>query len=190
MENVILVDCDGVLVDWASSFMLWMKKNGYTRYEFNHYDIAKSFRLERPHAKSLVKHFNESAHIGWMPPFRDAIKYIKKLHEEHGFVFHCITSLSEEPNAWKLRDQNLRSLFGETAFEKLVCLPCGADKDEGLKPYRDSGCIWVEDKPENAILGVEYGLRSFLIEHEYNKNFHNQNVQKVTNWSDLYSYIV
>ena len=28
-NKIILVDCDGVLLDWEHSFKLWMKEKGY-----------------------------------------------------------------------------------------------------------------------------------------------------------------
>ena len=28
-EKLILVDCDGVLLDWQYSFLKWMKERGY-----------------------------------------------------------------------------------------------------------------------------------------------------------------
>ena len=80
--------------------------------------------------------------------------YIKRLHEEHGYCFHCITSLSEDDNAGKLRKMNLRKLFGKTAFEKFVILDTGANKDEALAEYKDTGLWWIEDKPENALAGL------------------------------------
>ena len=113
----------------------------------------------------------------------------KVLHEE-GYIFHCITSLSTDYYAGKLRQQNLEKLFGYGVFEKIVCLDCGQDKEEGLSPYIDSGCLWIEDKPKNAELGVEYGLRSVLIEHLFNTDYSNPQVQKVKNWKEIYESIV
>ena len=42
----------------------------------NEYDIAKRFELEKPEAKKLVRQFNESAAIAFLPPLRDKIKSI------------------------------------------------------------------------------------------------------------------
>ena len=94
--------------------------------------------------------------------------------QEFGYTFHCITSLSKCESAQKLRTQNLKKLFGETAFSKFIYLDTGADKDEVLAIYKDSGCIWVEDKIENAETGNNLGLRTFMIEHAYNMNHDNR----------------
>lgn len=188
-DKLILVDCDGVLLDWKYGFYTWMKEKGFKVVQNGTYEVAETFGIDKQAAKKLIREFNESARIGFLPGLRDSIKYVKKLHDE-GYVFHCITSLSTDYYAGKLREYNLETLFGKGVFEKVVCLDCGADKDEGLAPYKDSGCIWVEDKPENAECGLKLGLRSVLIEHDFNKDYVNENVPKFKNWKDLYAEIV
>ena len=188
-DKLILVDCDGVLLDWKYSFVKWMSENNYEVVREGVYDIAEMFDLSKRESRILVRQFNESARIGFLPGLRDAIKYVKRLHEE-GYIFHCITSLSTDYYAGKLRQQNLEKLFGPSVFEKIVCLDCGADKDDGLLPYKDSGCIWVEDKPSNAECGLDMGLRSILIEHDFNKDYENNNLVKVKNWKEIYESIV
>ena len=188
-DKLILVDCDGVLLDWKYAFYKFMNENGYTVITEGVYDVAETFGITKDESRRLVRQFNESARIGFLPGLRDAIKYVKKLHSE-GYVFHCITSLSTDYYAGKLREQNLERLFGKDVFERVVCLDCGADKDDGLLPYKDSGCIWVEDKPPNAECGLDMGLRSILIEHDFNKDYENNNLVKVKNWKEIYESIV
>ena len=153
------------------------------------YDIGKRYGIDRDQGKKLIKIFNESAHIGFLPPLRDAMYYVKRLHEEHGYVFHCITSLSLDVNAQRLREMNLSKLFGSTAFERITCLATGADKNHALEEYQDSGCWWIEDKPENAEVGVDLGLRSILVEHGHNMNHVNEQIPVVKNWREIYELI-
>ena len=148
-KKVILTDADGVLLNWEYAFSCWMQQHGHTEVENANwiYDIGERFGLDSNNmGHRLVKQFNESAAIGFLPALRDAMYYVKRLHEEHGYVFRCITSLSTDKNAYELRKMNLEKLFGKTAFEELVCLGTGADKDEALAPYKDSGLYWIEDK--------------------------------------------
>ena len=151
-DKVILVDCDGVLLDWVYAFNQWMSRHGYTLQQEDVYCIGQRYGIEKPEAKKLVRMFNESAVIRKLPPLRDAIKYVKKLHEEHGYIFHAITSLSNDQYAQHLRTKNLIELFGPTVFEKYTYLDTGADKDEVLEEYRNTGCFWIEDKKENIFL--------------------------------------
>ena len=153
------------------------------------YDIGERYGISRDQGRKLIKLFNESAAIGFLPPLRDAMYYVKRLHEEHGYVFHCITSLSTDVNAQRLREMNLAKLFGKTAFERITCLETGADKNHALEEYRDSGCWWVEDKPENAEVGHELGLKSILMEHGHNMSHANKQIPVVKNWREIYEII-
>lgn len=192
-DKVILVDCDGVLCNWEYAFTCWMEEHGFTQIENgNHeYDVAKRFSIEKSHANDLVRIFNESAAIGFLPALRDAMYYVKRLHEEHGWVFHCITSLSTDQNAFKLRDMNLKKLFGPSAITQLICLGTGADKDEILATYQGTGYYWVEDKLDNAICGLQFGLKPILIEHGFNMNDKlPKGITKVVNWKQIYKLII
>ena len=192
MKKVILTDCDGVLMDWERCFSEWMIDNGYiVNPEFEHsYDMAAKYSISESEKHRLIKFFNESSRVGYLPPLRDSIKYVKKLHEEHGYVFHMITSLSLNPFSQKLRIENTKRLFGETAFESFVFLDIGADKDEALSKYKDSGLLWVEDKSENAVSGINQGLDSVLISHTFNEDpFWNGGVPRYDTWKDLYEAI-
>jgi len=186
-DKVILTDCDGVLLDWMYSFKQWMNRHGYLEKNPSAYEVNVVFGLERSEAKKLVRMFNESATIRKIPPLRDAIKYVKKLHEEHGYVFHAVTSLSNDQYAQHLRTKNLIELFGPTAFEKYVYLDTGADKDEELCKYAGSGCYWIEDKPENARVGNSLGLNSYLMSWDFNQGV--QDIPRVQNWKELYNII-
>jgi len=187
-NKTILTDCDGVLLDWEYAFDNWMARHGYKIVNHGEYKMNLKYGIEKAEAKKLCRMFNESAWIRKLAPLRDAIKYVKKLHEEHGFVFHAITSLSNDQYAQHLRTKNLREMFGDTVFERYVYLDTGADKDEALAEYKDSGCLWVEDKPENADLGIEMGLESVLIKHEHNKEYQGAAVQ-VGTWKEIYEFM-
>jgi len=191
-DKVILVDCDGVLLDWEYAFDQWMKRHGYTVKSLGQYKMHIKYGIESSEAKRLIRMFNESAQIRKLPPLRDAIHYVKKLHQEHGYIFHAITSLSNEVYAQHLRTKNLREMFGDSVFERYVYLDTGADKDEALDEYTNTGCWWVEDKPENAVEGSRCGLRSLLMDHGHNLEFDstNLNITRVRNWKEIYELVV
>ena len=191
-EKTILVDCDGVLLDWEYAFDVWMNGHGHEIKMPNEYKMSLKYGITD--ADKWIRLFNESAAIGFLPPLRDAIHYVRKLHEEHGFVFHAITSLSKDSNAQRLRTMNLQRLFGETLFERYVYLDTGADKDKELDEYKNSNCFWVEDKPENAIVGATRGLRSLLMDHPHNQEIVIEKValgvKRVYNWKEIYNRVI
>jgi len=190
-NKIILTDADGVCLDWEYAFDIWMQEHGFRKQEGGQfiYNIGKRYGIDPDQGKKLIKIFNESAAIGFLPALRDSMYYIKRLHEEHGYVFHCITSLSKDENAQKLRTMNLQKLFGKTAFEKFVYLDTGADKDDALEPYRNSNLWWVEDKITNAQVGHNLGLKSLLMEHGHNMDAEVP-FPKVKNWKEVYEHIV
>lgn len=187
-RKVILTDCDGVLLDWEYSFKVWMMHRGYEVVVPGDYKVNVMFGIEKDESKSLIRQFNESAAIGFLPPLRDAVHYVRKLHNEHGYVFHCLTSLSDDPSAQRLRQMNLDKVFGEGIFEQVICADTGADKDEILAPYAGSKCLWIEDKPENALLGAEMGLNSILMGHDHNLEFKGP-IPRVWKWQHIYNMI-
>jgi hypothetical protein len=190
-SSVILTDVDGVLLDWEYSFDVWMKTRGYLKVNGSQfkYNIGKRYGISEDLGKQLIKTFNESAAIGFLPPLRDAMYYVRKLHERHGIIFHAITSLSVDDNACKLREMNLKKLFGETVFEKFVFLDTGADKDDALKPYQDSELYFIEDKIDNCVTGTKMGLRSLLMTHGHNMDFIHPEIPHVKNWKQIYEIV-
>lgn len=191
MKKIILTDADGCILDWEYAFDVWMQQHGFQKQEGGQlvYSIGKRYGIDVEQGKKLIKIFNESAAIGFLPPLRDAMYYIKRLHEEHGYEFHCITSLSKDENAQELRTMNIRKLFGSTAFTRFIYLDTGADKDEVLEQYRGKGYYWIEDKITNAVAGHKVGLRSLLVEHGHNMDFEHAEIPRVTSWKEIYEII-
>ena len=191
LDRLILVDSDGVLLDWEYAFNIWMQEHGFEEVPGSKlsYEMSERYGISKDQVRRLIRLFNESAAIGFLPALRDAMYYVKRLHEEHGYRFHCITSLSTDPNAVRLREMNLAKLFGKTAFERVLCLPTGADKNEALEEYKGSGCWWFEDKIENAVVGHNLGLRSILVEHGHNFEYKHPHIKLVKNWKHIYNII-
>ena len=189
-NKIILTDCDGVLLDWEEGFTVWMEHHGHKPVE-NYkllYKIGERYGISNNEGHRMVRQFNESAAIGFLPPLRDAQYFIKKLHEQHRYDFIALTSLSLDPYAQKLRERNLNKLMGG-AFKKVICLDTGADKDEVLLDYKDTGCYWVEDKPLNVDTGIKLGLNGVLINHDHNKHYDGSAI-RVWTWEELYKIII
>lgn len=188
MTKLILTDIDGVMLDWETAFHDWMESQGFVRGAIASYDMHVVYSQRKEHIKELVREFNNSAWMCCLQPLRDAVWGVNKLAES-GYRFGAITSLSLDPYAGKLREENLKNVFGDV-FDFVTCLDTGADKDEALAPYKDSGMWWIEDKPENAKLGADLGLKSILVRHEHNAYFDYSGVTKVDNWTQIYNTII
>lgn len=190
-KRTLLVDCDGVCLDWEYAFDVYLSTHGFTKIPNGdaYYGIGKRYGIDKEQGKKLIKIFNESAAIGFLPALRDSMYYIKRLHEEHGYVFHAITSLSRDTNAQALRRMNLERLFGKTAFEQFHFLDTGEDKDAVLEQYRDTGLWWIEDKIVNCQTGLAMGLKPLLMEHAHNSDFTDAQIPRVKNWREIYEII-
>lgn len=190
-DKIILTDVDGVLLDWEEGFTVWMEHHGYKTVDGykKMYKIGERYGISNSEGHRMVRLFNESAAIGFLPPCRDAQYYVKMLAEKHQYRFLAVTSLSTDPYAKELRVRNLKKLFGDI-FTDVICLDTGADKDEILadlaKTYK--GNWWIEDKPENVRDGIAVGLKGILIEHGHNMDYDGSAVVAKT-WEEIYNVI-
>lgn len=191
-KKVILTDCDGVLLDWKYGFYQYMAQRGYSVQNDNVYSMAETFNITKDEANEHVRIFNNSMYIAHLTPFRDAIASVRYLYETHGFVLHVITALSTEPEAYKLRMQNLHEVFGANVIDRLVCTdPEHPNKTPYLEEYKDTNCIWVEDSPKNAIAGAKLGLNTYSINHSHNTDFKyddDMNIECVDDWQGIISH--
>jgi len=192
-QKIILTDIDGVVLDWEEGFSIWMEHHGHNTVEGfkEFYGIHDRYGIGKDVGKKLVEQFNSSAAIGFLPPLRDAQYYIKKLHEKYNYKFVAVTSLSDDPYAAKLRERNLAKIFGDNAFEEVICLDCGADKDNILIELSEKyqGCYWIEDKVQNAEVGAAIGYQTLLMEHKYNMDARGD-FKVVKNWENVYNEII
>jgi phosphoglycolate phosphatase-like HAD superfamily hydrolase len=188
MKKTIIVDCDGVVLNWEYAFDIFMEEHGFTQVADANviYNIGERYGIDKAQGKKLIKMFNESAAIGFLPPLRDAVEVVTRMADE-GWRFIAVTSLSTNKYAQKLRKRNLDKLFGKGTFITVTCLATGADKDDALAKYAGSGMYWVEDKPENALAGQKQGLKPILVEHGFNMD--NTDFPLAKNWKEIYEIV-
>lgn len=187
----ILVDCDGVLVRWLEGFEKWLleehnivlepEQPGFHRVENR---VPGFLSVD---AVKFVFEFNKSDYIAKLEPFRDAQKYVQKLHQE-GFTFHCITAIEDSKEIYDRRWLNLQTLFGG-AVDQLTLVDNLSNKIHHLTKYRDTGRYWIEDSIENALDGHELGLETILITHDHSLNFKHDDIHVVDSWEKIYEII-
>ena len=58
--KTIITDCDGVLLDWAFAFKVWMADQGYIRLPDTdqHFQMSKQFGVSEKEALDKVNEFN------------------------------------------------------------------------------------------------------------------------------------
>ena len=186
--STIILDCDGVLVDWVEGFHAFMEEQGFTlnpamAHSYNINDRYNGVTSED--SKAQILEFNHSPDILDLKPLPEAINALANLKTVHNYNFVVITSFAENPAAIKNREENLKNVFGESTFSKIVCVPCGAEKDEALQPYLNSGALFIDDRTSNIETALRLGLRPVLFNQPWNAR-DQVDVFRVSDWIDLY----
>jgi FMN phosphatase YigB (HAD superfamily) len=201
-DRIILTDVDGVLLEWEHHFTKWLQlrsyfdKNGKRNYPYrlldnkqDDYEMAHRFGVSKDSIRQEIREFNRSAWMGTQRPMLESQTWIKLLAAE-GWTFIPITSQTSDIPGQQLRKKRLGQLFGKNVFTNYHVLGTGADKDSALSEFHDTGLYWVEDKPKNALAGLNYGLKPILIDHPYNRNFNHPDIIRVNNWKQIHELLV
>jgi hypothetical protein len=189
VDKIILTDCDSVLLDWETAFEEYAEARGYAFNENKRivYSMGAQLGIGHEEAGKLISGFNHSPEFGAIKPYRDSVEYVKRFKDE-GWRFIAITTAGEHPDTWPLRRKNLDDVFGVGAIDELYVLPLNGDKGVELVKYKDSGLFWLEDKPSNAVLGYQYGLKPLLMSTFHNQSY-NGSVKRVNTWEEIYRII-
>ena len=190
-NRIILTDVDGVLLEWENHFTKWMVSCGYKLKENfkSEYDMQKRFADHNVDIKIKIREFNKSAWMGTQSPMPESQTWVKLLHAE-GWTFIPISSQTSDKPAQELRKRRLEELFGKQVFSNYHILGTGADKDSALAEFHNTGLYWVEDKPKNALAGLNYGLKVLLYDHPYNQDFNHPEITRVNNWEQIHEMLV
>jgi len=182
----ILVDCDGVLLDWETSFHNWVHERGYGqprhRNTYNLQDRYASMTYQT--AFDLMTEFNRSAAIGFLTPLNDAKEGVRLL-ASLDYRFTVITAMGGDSYSRTLRRSNLNSIFGDV-FTEIIFSSDNEDKTKELSIYTDN--YWIEDNPNNYEIGQNLGLTSILLDHPHNR-WYNNFTTRANNWKDICSII-
>ena len=150
--------------------------------------MAERFGLTVQQIRKEIREFNKSAWMANQCPMPDSQTWVKLLAVE-GWTFIPITSQTSDIPAQLVRKKRLQELFGEDTFKNYFILDTGMDKDSALSEFHNTGLYWVEDKPKNALAGLNYGLKPILIDHPYNRDFNHPDITRVNNWKQIHEMI-
>jgi FMN phosphatase YigB (HAD superfamily) len=193
-HNTILTDVDGVLLDWSTEFERFMKRRGHRPLPdtSHHYRLSLRYPdLNDAEVHTMVDQFNKSDYLRYLPPWKDAVEYVRKLNGL-GYQFVCITAMSSHKSAIDHRKYNLDSLFGPGVFDHnhMVCLSVGSSKHNALSTWQGKNFWWVDDHFRHAESGYELGLRSILMNHSHNEHFRTDLFPRANSWEEIYDMIV
>ena len=187
--KLILIDVDGVVLNFNNSFTKWMAEHGHESLDDTSYDFCTRFNIDEDSIMEKCAAFCGSEHFNQLEPIAGAIYHINKLHSEHGYKFHFITSVSDNEAVVRSRINNLKRYIEHSAIHDITCLGPMARKFNYLhKMYGNSNHWWIEDSVPNYQDGLTVGLRSILVDQPYNQSANVDN--RVYNWEEIYAQIV
>lgn len=189
LNKLILIDVDGVVLNFNNSFTKWMAEHGHESLDDTSYDFCTRFNIDEDTIMEKCHAFCNSEHFSQLEPIAGAIYHINKLYSEHGYKFHFITSVSDDDAVVRSRINNLKRYIEHSAIHDITCLGPMARKFNYLhKMYGNSNHWWIEDSVPNYQDGLTVGLRSILVDQPYNQSANVDN--RVYNWEEIYAQIV
>lgn len=181
MEKTIIVDVDGVILDYYSGIFDEYSQH-YTPCD-NPDSLEDIFGTNV--ATGLVKLFSETEQFSKLEPYRNSETYLKNLHDE-GFIIKAITACGNSIVTQQLRIENLINVFGDI-FEEIITIGLGESKYNYLKQYANTNFVYVEDTYRHYVDGESLGLDSVMMETEFNKSL---DTKMYNDWKDIYHYIL
>lgn len=182
----IILDCDGVLLDWLRPFRRFAEarigRDLSPSPTSN--DLHDWLDVDRAEAARLVREFNYSSAFGELEPMPGAVAAVEEMWKSRRSIV-VLTSCGDSDTARIRRQRNLRRVFGHV-FDEIVCLPLYANKTRHLQSIEKG--IWVEDTYSAALAGAAAGHRSFMLRQPHNEQFvsgSSGEIQWADSWADL-----
>jgi FMN phosphatase YigB (HAD superfamily) len=171
MSGRVLLDCDGVLLDYVSGLRPFAEETLGLRLDPDgpcSFDMGAWTGLPKDEIRALIYAFNGGAGTGFerLPPMPGAIEGVRRLREE-GYELHLLSSADAGGASVASRLRNLETVFGD-AFEEVTLIGLGASKREILARF--APCDWVDDHLPNAVAGLEAGHRCHVIRQSHNRS--------------------
>jgi phosphoglycolate phosphatase-like HAD superfamily hydrolase len=185
----ILLDCDGVLLDWDQGIVNHAHKHMpqlSAKLQFNqqHWFLWDRFGISKQESLELIESFHTSEEYEHLAPLPGAQAAIDCLSEQ--FPMAVITACGVDPRTRCLRTKNLEQAFGNV-FAKIICTATSSDKMRYLAEFPPS--YWVEDRSENAPMGIPFDHACFLVDAAHNQNFSHTCVIRIKNLLQLVDLI-
>lgn len=192
--TTLIVDCDGVLLNWRDAFNQWMVDlelvTSVDEWKADQYDLPGS--IDPVISKKLMRIFNQTHYISKLAPIPGATKALKAAHAA-GYSIRVVTAFSDQYESIRMREDNLINAFGPI-FQEIISLPVKSPKIQYLQRQpKDS--IYVEDIARHLQEAIDVGMNPsnlFMIPQPWNLS--EVNIRKygvsVANWAEIYQQII
>ena len=192
-KQVIMTDCDGVLLQWLAHTPSFIEDLGYDSSHLRDVMSGNKFvpfcdvfcTEDRKEGLERLRRYNESHYMRSLPIIENGSdEVIKRLSQKFDIV--VVTSFSDKKEAYHNRLSNLELHFGDSISE-LICLKHEEDKTPTLKSYAKNRdvVLWVDDQIKHVHHGIEAGINSFQYTHGMSCGRNTGEVKEIDSWKKI-----
>ena len=183
--NVLYVDMDGVLSDWAGGFLNFVNKRLGTSFkhaDITEYDMPKALGLD---TNLIIEYGNhpKSFSVEWVPILPGALegfRYLMSLAERGDFELNIVTSPFYTSRTCEAQKRNWVEHYFPDFNQKFIWFGCNK--------HRLVGSAIIDDKPSTIekIRDTKGGMRPLLFDQPWNQGV--RGVERV-DWDFIMSFI-
>lgn len=154
-KPVVVVDVDGVLLNWQSHLIPFCMKNGLDTKKAEMIIDTEAFLnpfgdecCEK--AQRMIRKYNASDYMEILDPYSDAYHFFRN-NSCKDFDFILCTAMSEKEEDINKRIKNIKNTFGDI-FKTIFYCDTMSDKVELYKEIKDTFGVpvaFIDDKPSN-----------------------------------------
>ncbi len=168
-SSQLILDADGVLLDFVTGFDAFMRMRGYraaiplhTSRDYNLGDLWPD--MPWPDRLALMHQFMADDSFAALPHIDGAHEAVRVIRQEHpGIRISAVTAIGSNPAARAARCANLR----EFGIEDVTFVPMAGSKADVLFRFQP-GALYVDDLPGHVDDGITAGHRSYLFRQPHN----------------------
>lgn len=175
-KNILILDCDGVLLEWMCNIPFFAAEHGISLknvlryYNFHgHASCEEIFQLPLEHSLKLVKEYNEGKYGRYLKPFNDAVTVVPTLAEELDIV--VVTNFGSTLECVVNRKFNLECFY-PNCIKNMISLNIHESKENALRGIIDdanqSGVDiigFVDDQINNLETANKLGIPAMMLNH-------------------------
>lgn len=167
----IILDADGVLLNYVDAFLAWSRKQGYCpiasgEEDIVDYNLSRVFPgVEKQEFLKLMGDFSLSSDFAEIAPYPGAVREIEKLRDAHpNRPCVCVTSAGSGPAVAAARRANLRCF----PLDEVIVSPLGASKTDTFASIGLGGVV-LDDLPQHVTDAVATGHHGILLTRPWNR---------------------
>jgi len=180
------IDIDDVLAEFARGYLEKYKEKYGKEVKFEDifsFDLWKPLGISKQESIELADSYYDSPEFDNIDLVEGAFEIIKKLNKEHKLFF--ITS-----RPLKIKDKTnlfLNKYFSDINFELVFSNDFfGSQRKSKSEICRELGIgLLIEDNKSYSLDCAKKGIKVFLFDKPWNKNFEHENVERVYSWNEI-----